>query len=43
MGAACGGMETLMVCGDYGHAGMMSCAGCVHACASAQVLDKNAC
>lgn len=29
-GEACGEMETLMVCGDYGHAGMMSCTGCVH-------------
>lgn len=27
-----------MVCGDYRHAGMMSCSGCVHACASSQIL-----
>lgn len=38
MGEACRVMETLMVCGDYGHAGMMSCTGCVHVCTSAQVL-----
>lgn len=38
MGEACRAMETLMVCGDYRHAGMMSCTGCVHACSSAQVL-----
>lgn len=24
-----GAMETLIVCGDYRHAGMMSCTGCV--------------
>lgn len=38
MGEACRGMEILMVCGDYRHAGMMSCTGCVHARASAQIL-----
>lgn len=38
MGEAFGGMETLMVCSDYGHAGMMSCTGCVHVCASAQII-----
>lgn len=40
MGEACKAMETLMVCGDYRHAGMMSCTGCVcvRAYTSAQIL-----
>lgn len=42
MGEACRAMETLMVCGDYRHAGMMSCTGCVHACTSAQILHDAA-
>lgn len=37
MGEACRAMETLMVCGDYRHAGMMSCTGCVDTCTSAQI------
>lgn len=38
MGESCRGMEIPMVCGDYRHAGMMSCRGRVNARTFAQFL-----